>query len=426
MKKCKTLIAVVLLSALPAVAQTVVKVDGVSYALTSDNTAQIDKNEGCKGDVVIPDSIEYEGERYLVNTMVNGAFWGARVSSVSLPDAITTISPNAFYKCPNLRQVRWPARLEVVGEAAFFMCEALESAVLPKGVREIQRSAFWRCPITSLVLGDSLRTIGQLAFSDCKLVTSLVLPATLTSLDGSAFMGCSGLRLIECRREEPLKMKDGNYFANAMKYFGTLRVPSMTRNAYRHHKDWSAFANIEEDNRGVETVDVHIRCNDLGMVTASGRQVQGSEGKTADLWLEAVRGNDLELTFTPVIGWAYGGSETEVSRLVLNGDSITPHAVRDNRYVISGIDTDTDIDVTFSLKPRQLLVRQGEGGGIGIRYGMYDYIRAAIRPREGVTVNALFNGTPELYWEGYWPKRDGYYQFGNIWEDAVLEVKYNK
>ena len=221
-------------------------------------------------------------------------------------------------------------------------------------------------------------------------------------------------------------MKDGNYFANAMKYFGTLRVPSMTRNAYRHHKDWSAFANIKEDNGGVETVDVHIRCNDLGMVTASGRQVQGSEGKTADLWLEAVRGNDLELTFTPVIGWAYGGSETEVSRLVLNGDSITPHAVRDNRYVISGIDTDTDIDVTFSLKPCQLLVRQGEGGGIGIRYGMYDYIRAAIRPREGVTVNALFNGTPELYWDGFWPKRDGYYQFGNIWEDAVLEVKYNK
>ena len=77
MKKCKTLIAVVLLSALPAVAQTVVKVDGVSYALTSDNTAQIDKNEGCKGDVVIPDSIEYEGKRYLVNTMVNGAFWGS-------------------------------------------------------------------------------------------------------------------------------------------------------------------------------------------------------------------------------------------------------------------------------------------------------------------------------------------------------------
>lgn len=426
MKKRNVLIFSVLMWLLPLAAQTDVKVGGVSYTLTSDSTAQVGKNEGCKGEVVIPDSIVYGGKRYLVNAMVDGAFWGVPLTSVSLPDAITTISPNAFYKCASLRQVKWPARLEVVGEAAFFMCETLESAVLPKGVREVQRSAFWQCPIVSLELGDSLRTIEQLAFANCKFVESLTLPASLSSLDGSAFTGCSGLRLLDCRMKEPLAMKGGNSFANAMKYFGVVRVPAMARNAYRHHKDWSAFVNIEEDNGQVETVDVHIRCNDLGAVSVDGRQVQGNDGKTADLWLEAVRGNDLELTFTPVVGWDYAGSETEVSRLTLNGDSISPYAVRDNRYVVSGIDRDTDIDVTFGLKPRQLFIRQGEGGSVGIRYGQYDNVRADVRPGEGVTASALFNGTPERYWDAYWPKRDGYYQLGYIWEDAVLEVNYNK
>jgi hypothetical protein len=409
-------------------AQTAVKVEGVNYLLNPDEgTAQIAKNSEAQGTVIIPDSILYNDKYYQVTAMVNAAFSEARLSSVSLPDAITTLNSSAFYKCKYLRQVKWPANLRVIGDGAFFMCEALESAMLPKGVKELQDDAFWRCgSLRELSLGDSLEVLGHLAFSHCEKLESVVLPATLKNLSGGAFFDCHGLRLIDCRIPEPIRMKDGNSFANAMKYFGVLRVPSKSRNAYRHHADWSTFVNIEEDNGGKEMVDVHVRCNDLGTVTIDGKRVKGQEGNTADLWLEAERGTDLKLVFTPVIGMAYSDSETEVSQLTVNGDSIHPFTVHDNCYVISHLAGNIDIDVAFSIMPRQLMIQQAEGGSIGIRYGMYESVLIDIQPEEGVKANAFFNDLPELYWSGYWNKVGDFYNFNYIWEDTKLLVNYVK
>lgn len=269
-------------------------------------------------------------------------------------------------------------------------------------------------------------SMANLAFSDCEKLESVVLPATLKEMNGGAFLACFGLRLIDCRMPEPIRMKDGNNFTNAMKFFGTLRVPSKSRNAYRHHADWSEFANIEEDNAGKDMVDVHVRCNDLGTVTLDGKQVKGQDGKTADLWLEAERGSDLTLAFTSDDGLYYQGSETEVSLLVINGDTIPPFSLCDNSYRISQLQESVDIDVAFSLTPRQLLVRQAEGGCIGIRYDWSDSVTLYIESDDGAKATAVYDGMMEPYWINFYKKGDNYYNFGQLWKDTELEVSYEK
>jgi len=94
--------------------------------------------------------------------------------------------------------------------------------------------------------------------------------------------------------------------------------------------------------------------------------------------------------------------------------------------VISHLAGNIDIDVAFSIMPRQLMIQQAEGGSIGIRYGMYESVLIDIQPEEGVKANAFFNDLPELYWSGYWNKVGDFYNFNYIWEDTKLLVNYVK
>lgn len=427
----KTCLAVLMLL-LPTVAsayedKTEIKIGGINYRLTSDGKAEIAQNSECRGDIIIPDSITYHKNTYQVTTIACFAFSESGVTSVTLPDAITTISSSAFNKCQNLKRIRFPRQLAVIESGGFFMCESLDSVVCPPGLKEIHGDAFWRCSsLNYLVLNDSIKVIKGSAFFGCNKIESLILPATLTDLDGYAFVDCLGLRYIDCRMANPPTMRE-NGFANAMRYFGTILVPSASRNAYRHATGWKEFRNIVEDNDGREMVDIHIRCDDKGSVLADGKRVKGTEKNTADLWFETERGSELELQFIPEIGLHYDGSETEVTRLVINSDSISPFAIRDNTYVISQIQDNLDIDVTFDIKPRTLFLCQADGGSIGVRFKWDEYVGMYILPNQDAEVeSASYDNMPLYYWDVWCYKGDNFYNFIPMFHDTTMDIRYKK
>ena len=401
--------------------------EGIRYQLTDDGKAEIAKNNDCKGDIVIPNTITYQEKTYQVTSMVTFAFFESEVTSIKLPDAITTISESAFNKCRHLKRITLPSQLVVIEYGGFYLCESLDSIVCPSSLKEIRSMAFWGCSsLKNLVLNDGLEVIKDIAFAKCEKLEKLVLPASLTEFDGHAFEDCQAMRYIDCRMTNPPAMKE-NYFANAMKYMGTLHVPSACKNTYNHTNGWKEFSNIVEDNDGREMVDIHIRCNGNGSVQAGGKSVKATGSGTADMWLEIERGSNLRLDFFPTTDPQHEGPETEVTRLTINTDSISPLTIMDNTYTISQIQDELNVDVTFGPRLRVLYVRQADGGSLGVRYKQEETVDIYVLPNENAEVDdALYDGMPLSNWVIWNDQSDNHYNLSYLTHDTTIEIRYKK
>ena len=99
-----------------------------------------------------------------------------------------SIGNSAFARCTSLTSVDIPNRVTSIGNSAFEGCSALTSVTLP--------SVVLNSNITDLIWGKqrySVMSIGNSAFYGCSGLTSVMIPSSVTSIGSSAFEGCSGL-----------------------------------------------------------------------------------------------------------------------------------------------------------------------------------------------------------------------------------------
>lgn len=115
------------------------------FAFTPDNTAVIVTNYKYKGtaaDVTIPSC--YKGKP--VTAINNAAFPNSAVTSVTIPDSVTSIPDAAFVNCSQLTNISIPNSVTYIGFSAFDGCASLKSITLPSSLRTIGNSAFAGCP----------------------------------------------------------------------------------------------------------------------------------------------------------------------------------------------------------------------------------------------------------------------------------------
>ncbi|MEL3899817.1 MAG: leucine-rich repeat domain-containing protein [Treponema phagedenis] len=180
--------------------------DTTIYAVTNykkfnlvENGTAIDEYKGYlgekpRGKIIIPEGVTKinGGDR-------SGAFSGCSgLTSLTLPDGLTSIGINAFVDCSGLTSIDLSActKLTSIGFGAFRGCSGLTSITLPDGLTSIEYDTFSGCSgLTSIDLSacTKLTSIGNGAFYDCSGLTSITLPDGLTSIGHYAFAGCSKL-----------------------------------------------------------------------------------------------------------------------------------------------------------------------------------------------------------------------------------------
>ena len=178
----------------------------------------------CRGDIVVPSCIGPDGPdgavTYPVRDMASGLFANCtKVTSVTLPDGIVRIAPNAFYfdsgstltnvtvgtgcldigenafcRCHSLVQVNIPNTVTNIAKGAFMMCRALPRVDIPGSVKTIGDSAFSACSaLETATIGDGVEVLEADAFMNCKKLAAVSLPPSVKSIGDRALSGCNAL-----------------------------------------------------------------------------------------------------------------------------------------------------------------------------------------------------------------------------------------
>ena len=144
------------------------------------------------------------------------------LTSVTLPDSITSIGSSAFSGCEKLKKITLGKKVKTIGDRAFSGCTSLTSITIPDSVTTIGDHAFSRCEkLAKITLGKKVKTIGEYAFYNCSKLTSITLPDSVTTIEAYAFYNCSKLAKIVLSKN--LKSIDYNAFSNCA--FTSITIP---------------------------------------------------------------------------------------------------------------------------------------------------------------------------------------------------------
>ncbi len=131
---------------------------------------------------------------YYENEIPRTAFFGKKLTTVSLPEGLQTIGYAAFAGCYQLRSITLPESLTYIDDYAF-AGSGLTSVVIPRTVTGMGKGVFSRCEsMTSAVVNclmlNSFTFLGDVSLSNVQL------GADVKFISEGAFNGCKALKTI--------------------------------------------------------------------------------------------------------------------------------------------------------------------------------------------------------------------------------------
>ena len=203
---------------------------GIQYSVLSSDDKTVAVEHYCGdsvGHVIIPQTVRFDDE-YAVKEIKGSAFYCCSgLSSIIIPDGVTSIGYSAFMFCSGLTSIHIPKSVTSIKSDAFSYCDGVTSitvdpqnpvfdsrencnaivetatntlftgcknTVIPKSVTKIGSSAFCGCTgLTAVTIPDGVSSIGFYSFRECNGLISIDIPASVSLIDQYAFMWCEGL-----------------------------------------------------------------------------------------------------------------------------------------------------------------------------------------------------------------------------------------
>ena len=161
------------------------------------------------GDVVIPESVEYEGKKYPVTAIGASAFQYeiAKITSIYIPSSITNFNRRDNRGYTGLASIivapenpKYDSRDNcnaIIETETNTLILACNNTVIPNNVTSIGENAFSRLNIISITIPNSVTCIGEFAFGCCKNLRSISIPNSVTAIGNSAFRECDSLTSVD-------------------------------------------------------------------------------------------------------------------------------------------------------------------------------------------------------------------------------------
>lgn len=184
------------------------------------------ENINYRGEIVIPETVKYDGSVFTVTKIGDYAFFCTDITSVIIPKSVISIGESSFQACNKLKNVTIPESIVSIGQYAFTGCTSIVSIELPNSVKDIGEFAFKYCDnllsitipssmdslkegvfhgcisLNSLIIKEGLKYIGDSAFEECTSLTHISIPNSIMGIGLDAFARCSMLTYVDILNPE--------------------------------------------------------------------------------------------------------------------------------------------------------------------------------------------------------------------------------
>ena len=139
--------------------------------------------------ISLPSSLESIGD---------SAFWYTGITSIEIPNSVTTLGTCSFLGCKNLTSITLPTSITTIPPHCVQYCPMLKELNIPASVETIKDWAFANnSAIKDIIIPNKVSYIGNYAFGGCSSASSVTIPNSVTFLGDSVFYGCSSLEMVD-------------------------------------------------------------------------------------------------------------------------------------------------------------------------------------------------------------------------------------
>ena len=145
----------------------------------------------------------------------------ALVTSVVIPDSVTSIGKYAFYNCTDLQSVIIPDSVINIGCSAFESCSNLSDLSIGSCVTNIEENAFYNCcSLSELTIGKNVKSIGNSAFNGCTGIVNVIIPNNVESVGEFSFWNCGNLESITFKNPDCMIYDDYKTISGSATIYG--------------------------------------------------------------------------------------------------------------------------------------------------------------------------------------------------------------
>ena len=190
--------ALMLAFAFVALAETVT-IDDIRYIVNTDGTASVtDQSSNTSNyqgvtEIVIPDSVSYNGSSYKVTAIGSHAFQNASsLKSIVIPKSVSSIGYRAFSKCSSLQEIEISDSVESVSSSAFEKCTSLKKVTLGRNLTSLDYTIFDQCANISTLVYNSVKcsiSTGGVLFGAAKNIENLIIGEGVVYIPTNLFNG---------------------------------------------------------------------------------------------------------------------------------------------------------------------------------------------------------------------------------------------
>jgi len=281
------MVAMLPFSAVPAFAADTLSftIDDIQYTIDKNDSTAVsvtgttgygDINN--KKDLVLPETVEYNGVTYTVTSIGNGAFARKNgLNSIVIPNTVVLIAESAFASNWGLTSIEIPASVVEIGTRAFEWAGNIAEVKFAANsqLKILGTSAFSHAKgLKSIELPEGLTTIKNCAFADCNVLESVTIPASVTTIMKHMF-------------DNPYTPNGGCPMLKTVKYAGTK-------------EQWDKI-NLAENNDILKST-LEVLCNITFDVNGYG---------TAPADQTVYTGDKLKVAEPTAAGYTFGGWYTD-------------------------------------------------------------------------------------------------------------------